>query len=123
MTCVSYNDAKDIFLKSIERLSSDDRLTQPAMAKALGLSLYTFRNKVMKYGMKWSNYKMRETKDTFLKSIERLSSDDRLTQKAMAKALGLNKTTFITKAKNYGIEWRDYIIQKEKKESSSNSNG
>ena len=59
---------------------------------------------------------MNDAKDVFLKSIERLSSDDRLTQKAMAKALGLNKTTFITKAKNYGIEWRDYIIQKEKKE-------
>ena len=103
MPCVSYNDAKDIFLKSIERLSSDDRLTQPAMAKALGLSLYTFRNKVMKYGMKWSNYKMRETKDTFLKSIERLSSDDRLTQKAMAKALGLNRTTFMRKAKRWDI--------------------
>ena len=44
-----------------------------------------------------------ETKDTFLKSIERLSSEDRLTQNSMAKALGLSQQTFMAKAKKCDI--------------------
>jgi DNA-binding protein Fis len=107
-------ETKDTFIKSIERLPSEDRSSQKAMAKALGLSLYTFRSKVKKYGIKWSNYKMRETKDAFLKSIERLSSDDRLTQKAMAKAMGLNRYTFRSKVKKYGVEWSNYKMRETK---------
>ena len=94
---------KDTFLKSIERLSSEQRLTQISTAKALGLPIATFQRYVKKYDLKINDYTVKETKDTFLKSIERLSSEDRLTQNSMAKALGLSQQTFMAKAKKCDI--------------------
>ena len=117
---------KDTFVKSIERLSSEDRLTLNSMAKALGLPRTTFSRYVKKYDVNINDYKAKKTeaqkkrKDTFLKSIykltqtslakntllksiERLSSEDRLTQNSMAKALGLSQQTFMAKAKKCDI--------------------
>ena len=54
--------------------------------------------------------KSRETKDTFIKSIERLSGEDRLTHNSMAKALGLTIGSWEYKVKKFGIKWRDYNI-------------
>ena len=57
---------------------------------------------------------MVETKDTFLKLIERLPSGLRSTQTAMAKDLGLPKSTFFDKLKKYNINMSDYIAAKKK---------
>ena len=54
--------------------------------------------------------KQSETKDTFIKSIERLSGEDRLTHNSMAKALGLTIGSWEYKVKKFGIKWRDYNI-------------
>ena len=136
---ITMNDAKDVFLKSIERLSSDDRLTQKAMAKALGLNRTTFSRYVKKYDVKINDYKAKKTKaqkkrkDTFLKSIvlssiptgttaasfmkviERLPSEDRLSRTTMIKALPLSSATFYRKVKEYGIKLNDFVVDKKRK--------
>ncbi|OEU12955.1 hypothetical protein FRACYDRAFT_243221 [Fragilariopsis cylindrus CCMP1102] len=106
-------ETKDTFIKSIERLPSEHRSTQTAMAKALGLNRTTFIRKAKKYGIITTDTetKVVETKDTFIESIERLSSEHRSTQQAMAKALRLPFPTFRSKAHRYGIKWRDYFVE------------
>ena len=106
-------ETKDTFIKSIERLPSEHRSTQTAMAKALGLNRTTFIRKAKKYGIITTDTetKVVETKDTFIESIERLSSEHRSTQQAMAKALRLPFSTFRSKAHRYGIKWRDYFVE------------
>ena len=76
-------------------------LTQKAMAKPVGLTESTF----------YRQKEVVETKDTFIESIERLSSEHRSTQQAMAKALRLPFPTFRSKAHRYGIKWRDYFVE------------
>ena len=106
-------ETKDTFIKSIERLPSEHRSTQTAMAKALELNRTTFIRKAKKYGIITTDTetKVVETKDTFIESIEQLSSEHRSTQQAMAKALGLPFPTFRSKAHRYGIKWRDYFVE------------
>jgi chemotaxis methyl-accepting protein methylase len=116
---ITMNDAKDVFLKSIERLSSDDRLTQKAMAKALGLNRTTFMRKAKRWDITITTVLPSiptETKAaSFMKVIERLPSEDRLSRTTMIKALSLSSATFYRKVKEYGIKLNDFVVDKKRK--------
>ena len=62
--------ATDTFIKSIERLSSEHRLSLTSMATALGLSRQSFYRRCEKYDVNIDDYTTQESKDTFLKSTD-----------------------------------------------------
>ena len=62
--------ATDTFIKLIEQLSSEHRLSLTSMATALGLSRQSFYRRCEKYDVNIDDYTTQESKDTFLKSTD-----------------------------------------------------
>ena len=54
-------------------------------------------------------------RDSFMKVIERLPSDDRLSKTAIMKSLRLSKSTFYRTIKKYDITLNDFVVDKKRK--------
>ncbi|OEU11545.1 hypothetical protein FRACYDRAFT_245599 [Fragilariopsis cylindrus CCMP1102] len=102
------------------------------MAKALGLNRTTFMRKAKRWDItivlssiptgtttpRKRKRKRRTTGTTaasFMKVIERLPSEDRLSRTTMIKALPLSSATFYRKVKEYGIKLNDFVVDKKRK--------
>ena len=75
------NDAKDIFLKSIEGLSSEHRVTQKSMAKALRLPRSTFVDTVNRYGINLSTKRKHNYRKRTAEALENKRKNDRESQR------------------------------------------
>ena len=103
---------KEEFTASLVNLPPEDTRTQGTMAEALGISLMKLRNTATTFNRTLNDYRCRYmtqlTKEEFTASLVNLPPEDTRTQKTMAEALGMSRTTFCDTATKFNLTLKDY---------------
>jgi len=109
------NDNKTVaFIKVIKGLSTENKRSRVAMARAAGIPITTFQAQADRFKVKLSDFlpKKYETAEEFITAIKELSTENKRSRVAMAKAAGIKITTFQAQADRFKVKLSDFLPKK-----------